>query len=451
MLENDFKAYVEKDLAKYSALDLKTRNPYSYNEHSYRHVYSEFLKENIYTDKKYLDDLYNEYGLNYNNIGLTESTIQHIDEKSRINIKAVTKLDKIIQYSMYWYINSYTDKIDSYDLHNKIKDFSNDEQLDIWYNVTCACLDRGEDVSNKYNITYFYDTVFKNNKEKELKHDTDIKTIFLSIVNNKRLTADTTMKQKLVNLMEKANITNYELNQLDYTQITPDYNSYWYGGDWGGMEYNFNDKLNTKKKDYGWVVVVKDLGWNISTDGKNFYLSKLSGPSTVEFSQSEIKNYLYGDRDKNNYEDRYKPTLVLTEEKIIEYLSSNTKYEPTDGFIKVSISKFDPYFKEGEYYGYGRLAAPDTGEKFQHAINHIAVDPSDIEDCESIELVPEYEKVFYIKFKFLTKKSRQDVIEECEHYAYNLINDNYAVLSHYTKAYRLSEAIKCNHFKIGAP
>lgn len=451
MLINEFKKYAEKYIDNYySALKMKQRNPLILSKNEYKKMYVNFLKSYLYTDKKYLTDFYNELRLNYTDIELKSSTIQHIEEKSRINIKAITKFDKIVQYSMYYYTH-YTDndKINEYDLINKINECSYDEQLDIYYNIVSACIDFNKKINNYY-IIEFYNKLFETNKRKEFCHEQDIADLVLDIVNYKHNNADTIMKQKLTNLMEKAGITNYEINQLDYTQVTPDYNSNWSGGDYGGMNYHFTENLKTDKKDYGWVAVVKDLNWNIATDGKNFYLSKLSGPSTVEFSKNEVSKYLYEYKDKDDYKDKYKPTLVLTEEKLIEYLSANTKYNPIVGFIKVRISKFDSYFEQGQYLGFGRVYSPDYGEKFENAINRIKVDPTDIEDCESIELIPQSD-IFYIKFKFMITKSKQDIINDCEKYAYNLIKNNGDILKHYTKEYYWLDAIHCNHFKLGDP
>lgn len=447
MLVNEFKNYVENYIDKYySALKMKKGNPFINDD--YKKMYLNFLKLHLYVDKKYLTDFYNELGLNYTDIELRLSTIQHVEEKSRINIKSVSKFDKIVQYSMYYFTHN-DDKINGYDLMDKINECSYDEQLEIYYNIVSACIDVNKNVNNYY-INEFYNKIFETNTRNELCHEQDIANIVLDIGNNKHINADNIMKQKLTNLMEKAGITNYEINQLDYTQVTPDYNSNWCGGDYGSMNYCFTGNLKTEKKDYGWVAVVKDLGWNISTDGKNFYLSKLSGPSTIEFSENEISKYLYNYEDKDNYNDKYKPTLVLTEEKLIEYLSTNIKYNPIEGFIKVRISKFDPYFESGQYSGFGRIYSPDYGEKFENAINRIKVNPTDIEDCESIELIPQSD-IFYIKFKFMITKSKQDLINDCEKYVYNLIKNNGDILKHYTKEYYWLDAIHCNHFKLGDP
>ena len=424
MLTKEFDEYVKQQYLHTSMIYIQTRDIINV-------YYYKFILENLLSDSKYLEDLYTELGISVQEYILTQETRDHIKElKRNLNISKTTNPKKLIQYYLayYLYIDGYFN-IDKYDLDTQVKRYlDNDTLKSLTYSIYKYKIDNNDTsgirFSNLDNEIIIDEYSIHN--DSKFKSIDEIKKIIEDNFNNIKSNADNIMKLKLEKLMNITGITDYEINHIELTQVYPERITHWIS-DYTTPYRTETGKTLTKTDNLGWVAIIKSLGWNIATNGVNYFISKITNSVT---------------QNNDNYFNTESFLTPLTDKQITKYLKNKQPYKPYTVQVDVKVTYFKSIYEEGEYSGMGRIYSPDKGIRFStflNDLNHPHVKPK--ECIGKIYINNIGEGTFTVNFDFPIKPTSTD---DCKDYVEELIKDNSKEYNHgpYNHIYGFSSFFK---------
>lgn len=403
MLVKEFDEYVKQQYLHTSMVYIQTVDKINVR-------YYKFILENLLADSKYLEDVCTELGISIQEYILTQETRDHIKElKRNLNISKTTNPKKLIQYYLAYYLRTdgYSN-IDKYDLESQVNKYLDDDTIkSLEYSIYKYKIDNNESKGIGYgNLDDEIKDKYGINDDSKFKSIDEITKIIEDNFNNIKANADNIMKLKLEKLMNIAGITDYEINHIELTQVYPERITHWIS-DYTEPYETKTGKTITKTDNLGWVAVIKSLGWNIATNGVNYFISKITNSAT---------------QNNNEYFNTEAFLTPLTDEQIIQYLKNKQSYKPCTVQVDVKVTYFKNIYEEGSYSGIGRIYSPDKGIKFSTFLNDLKHPNIKPKECVGKIYINNIgEGTFNINFDFPVKPTSTD---DCEKYVEELINNN---------------------------